>query len=92
MYGRRSTCIVEQYNDYKVSQINRQVCRFVQYFWKSLDLFFFQVDGNGTGEENIADNDGLKKAFYACSMIIWIRLKLVCVFFTGLPKMGSNSP
>lgn len=44
MFNKRSECIVEQYNNYTVAQLN------------------LQINGKRTREENIADNDGLKKA------------------------------
>ena len=64
MYEKRSKCIIEQYNNYTISQINRQVRILVSRFLRKLSLLFSQVDGNNTREENIADNDGLKKSFY----------------------------
>ena len=43
---------------------------FNKYSKKRLSLSLLQVDGTQTLDENIADNDGLKKAFYVRSCII----------------------
>jgi predicted metalloendopeptidase len=40
MYEQRSKCIIEQYNNYTVSQINHQVYCFVQYLRKIYANFF----------------------------------------------------
>ncbi len=40
MFDNRSKCIIEQYNNYRVSQIKRQVCDFVQYFRKKIMFVF----------------------------------------------------
>jgi predicted metalloendopeptidase len=36
VFDKRSKCIVEQYNNYTVSQIKRQVCLLVKYISKDL--------------------------------------------------------
>ncbi|CAF1090903.1 unnamed protein product [Adineta steineri] len=46
-FDERKKCIIEQYNNYTLSQINRQ------------------LNGERTQNENIADNAGLKQAFFA---------------------------
>ncbi|CAF4268207.1 unnamed protein product, partial [Adineta steineri] len=46
-FGERKKCIIEQYNNYTLNQINRQ------------------LNGKRTQNENIADNAGLKQAFFA---------------------------
>ncbi|CAF0947563.1 unnamed protein product [Adineta steineri] len=46
-FGERKKCIIEQYNNYTLNQIN------------------LQLNGKRTQNENIADNAGLKQAFFA---------------------------
>ncbi len=41
MYDKRSKCIIEQYNNYTVSETYQKVCRSVSYFSEKLILFFF---------------------------------------------------
>ncbi|UJR21017.1 hypothetical protein I4U23_024117 [Adineta vaga] len=52
-FEKQKKCIIEQYNNYTVSQVN------------------MQMDGELTQDENIADNGGLKEAFYAYQK--WMR-------------------
>ncbi len=35
IFDQRSRCMIEQYNNYTVSQVNLQVCRFIPYSRKS---------------------------------------------------------
>ncbi|UJR31747.1 hypothetical protein I4U23_019225 [Adineta vaga] len=53
-FNKRKTCIVEQYSQYLLEQINTT------------------INGNQTQGENIADNGGIKEAFYAYQK--WTRL------------------
>ncbi|CAF3073352.1 unnamed protein product [Rotaria sp. Silwood2] len=46
-FNKRKTCIVDQYSQYVLEQIN------------------ISINGNQTQGENIADNGGIKEAFYA---------------------------
>ncbi|CAF2905794.1 unnamed protein product [Rotaria sp. Silwood2] len=46
-YNKQTECFIQQYNNYTVSSVNRQ------------------VDGILTLSENLADNGGLKEAFFA---------------------------
>ena len=63
----RKTCIVDQYSNYTVAQINMkvrifvllsQVCYYTNYF------IIYQANGNQTQGEDIADNGGLRESFF----------------------------
>ena len=59
----RKTCIVNQYSNYTVSQINMKVIP-VTLALLNPHPRPLQMNGNQTQGENIADNGGVKEAFY----------------------------
>lgn len=70
VFNRRSKCIIEQYNNYTVEQVN------------------LKINGKRTRDENIADNDGLKKAFAVMSSLSSIG-KCAILCFLGLSKVET---
>lgn len=70
VFNRRSKCIIEQYNNYTVEQVN------------------LKINGKRTRDENIADNDGLKKAFAVMSSLSSIG-KCAILCFSGLSKVET---
>ena len=59
---RLKQCIVDQYSNYTVAQINKTVTDLCS-FSSSRNSVSFQVNGSQTQGENIADNGGIKEAF-----------------------------
>ncbi len=73
-------------NVHNASLNNTTITQYLKFFVKygvlfnifeKTSVYFCQIDGDETREENIADNDGLKKAFYVCSITIRLRLKVI---------------
>jgi predicted metalloendopeptidase len=90
-HERRMTFMINVHN---ASLNNTTTTQYLKFFVKYGVLFnifektyvyFCQIDGDETREENIADTDGLKKAFYVCSIIIRLGFK-PAYFFQAYQK------
>lgn len=84
--------MIDQYNNYIVSQINHkvyfQISKITIHYF--IVVFFHQINGTLTLNENIADTDGLKKAFYVqYSHIDFEKSNYIFLFLRHI-KNGKN--
>ena len=70
-FNKRKKCIVEQYSNYTDSQVNLPVCHSVSTCRNKL-ISVIQISGEQTQGENIADNGGLKEAFFVSSVLLTV--------------------